>query len=71
MKEYKGFNIPESKEEIVTSGSNPMVPTIVISKDNGTRLNIPLSIEDANSLPFDKIDSAIKSIIDAFEIATS
>lgn len=66
MKNYKGFNIPESKEEVFEGQSNPMMPTITVSGDDGTVLNVPLSVEEATSLSFDEINEKIMCTIDSF-----
>ena len=70
MKNYKGFSIPESKEELFEKRSNPTMPTITVCRlpgnDGTVRLNIPLSVEDAVTLSFDEINEKIMNTIDTF-----
>ncbi len=73
MKCYKGFNMFESKEEIInyiTSnlGSRGIgLPNLIISSNNGeTVLNTKISLEEINKLSFEEIDEKIRIVIDEY-----
>lgn len=68
MKNYKGFEIPETKDEVVGMMSSVGMPSFTIHDDNGTSLNLPITFEDVSSgnVTIDELYDKSVSIIDNY-----